>query len=159
MPELNQAIITRWAIICLQYFFLLCIYYFIYQTGQWIYRDLARVTNSSSGDNAENMLTGHPAYITVLAADESSGLLPGTRFDLQETTTIGRNGEHNTIMIQESFVSAEHALIQSYNNQYWISDLSSTNGTIVNAGRIEDETLLHTGDQIKIGSVILRFER
>lgn len=158
MPEINQAVILQWAIVLLQYGFLLCIFYFIYRIGQWIYGDMACVAGNPNREL--NGHTGKPsaASLVVLAADENSGLLPKTRIELPETTTIGRSGNHNTIVIQEAFVSAEHALIQLYDNGYWISDLNSTNGTMVNGVRIEDETLLQSGDEIKIGSVILRFE-
>lgn len=160
MLEINQAIIIRWAIILLQYCFLLGIYFFIYRIGRLIYQDLTSSTDvSAPGQVSEDTSPATDAYLTVLEADESSALTPGVRVTLLDTTTIGRNVKHNTVVIQEAFVSSEHALIQLYNDQYWISDLNSTNGTIVNGTRIEDETLLKTGDQIKIGSVILRFER
>lgn len=160
MLEINQAIIIRWAIIFLQYCFLLGIYFFIYRIGTLIYRDLSRCSDVLAPEQViERTAVATDAYLMVLEADESSGLVPGVRIALLETTMIGRNVQHNTIVIQESFVSSEHALIQLFNDQYWISDLNSTNGTMVNGSRIEDETLLKNDDQIKIGSVILRFER
>lgn len=154
MPEINVAVMTRWAIILLQYGFILSIYYFIYRLGTLLHRDLSRCTDI---DRREQAAAGG-ACLRVLEADEASGLQPGACLLLQEASTIGR-GKYNTIVIQEAFVSSEHALIQLYNDQYWLSDLNSTNGTIVNGKQIENETLLQTGDQIKIGSVILRFER
>ena len=159
MPEINQAVILQWTIVLLQYGFLLCIFYFTYRIGQWIYWDVACVSGNPARESTGHMGKTGAAYLIVLAADENSGLLPKTRIELPETTTIGRNAKHNTIVIQEAFVSAEHALIQLYDNGYWVSDLSSTNGTMVNGVRIEDETLLQSGDEIKIGSVILQFER
>lgn len=161
MPELNQAVVLRWVIICLQYGFLLGIYYFLYRIGSAIYSDMAcyPVAGSPGGTAGQPPSAAARAYLEVLAADATSGLQPGKRIDLEGTTTIGRSAQHNSIVIQEAFVSSEHALIQAYHDQYWLSDLSSTNGTLLNGGRIEDETLLKTGDEIKIGSVILRFER
>ncbi|HWR55786.1 MAG TPA: FHA domain-containing protein [Negativicutes bacterium] len=159
MPEINQALILQWTIVLLQYGFLLCIFYFIYRIGQWIYWDITGVTGNPGRESTGRTGKSGAAYFIVLAADEDSGLHPQTRIELPETTTIGRSAKHNTIVIQEAFVSAEHALIQLYDNGYWVSDLSSTNGTMVNGVRIEDETLLQSGDEIKIGSVILQFER
>lgn len=161
MPEINLAVLMRWAIIFLQYSFLLCIYCFIYRIGRLIYQDLTRLPAISTQEQIieEKQVSTLEAYLSVVEADEPSGLLPGIRIPLQQTVMIGRSAKHNMIVIHEAFVSSEHALIQSYDNQYWISDLNSTNGTIVNGRRIEDETPLKIGDQIKIGSVILRFER
>lgn len=160
MPGINLASMTRWVIILLQYGFVLVIYYFLYRLGILLYRDLSRCTDVPAPEQAlAEGVAPQDAWLTVLEADEPSGLRPGVRFFLQETTTMGRSVKYNTIVIQEAFVSSEHALLQLYNNQYWLSDLSSTNGTVVNGQQIEDETPLKTGDQIKIGSVILRFER
>ena len=159
MPEINQAVILQWTIVLLQYGFLVCLFYFTYRIGQWIYWDMACVAGDPARKTAGPREKIGAACLSVLAAGENSGLRPKTRIELAETTTIGRSATHNAIVIQEAFVSAEHALIQLYDNEYWISDLNSTNGTMVNGVRIEDETLLQSGDEIKIGSVILQFER
>jgi len=155
--ELNQAVLIRGGIIFLQYFFVVLIYFFIYRIGKLLYLDLRRMQASGPNVSPGQYVEGKH-YVTVLEADEASGLMVGDCFPLKTTTTIGRNLEQNTIVIQDTFVSAEHALIQRYKDCYWISDLSSTNGTFVNGNRIEDEMALTPGDMIKIGSVVLHFE-
>jgi pSer/pThr/pTyr-binding forkhead associated (FHA) protein len=160
LAEVNQAFLVRGGIMLLQYGFLALIYLFIYRIGTFMYRDMLVTYDPDSQVKQEMAIQSEEAYyLTVEEAGNSSGLTAGTRFILDPTTTIGRNPHNNVIVVQESFVSGEHALIQLYKHQYWISDLNSTNGTLVNGSRICDETLLASGDTIKIGSVALRFER
>jgi hypothetical protein len=160
LPEVNQAVLLRGGIMLLQYGFLALIYLFIYQIGTFMYRDMQVAYGLDSQVKQEIASQKEEAYyLTVVEAGNNSGLTTGTQFILDPTTTIGRNPHNNAIVVQESFVSGEHALIQFYKHQYWISDLNSTNGTLVNGSRICDETLLALGDTIKIGSVALRFER
>lgn len=159
MPELNKAALIRGGIIFLQYLFLVLIYYFIYRIGKILFLDMRSAQQCKMCVPVEPQVSlDVNAYMTVLEAGETSGLSAGERIVIQPTTTLGRNSNLNTVIIHDTFVSAEHALIQLYKDCYWISDLSSTNGTFVNDERIEDETPLTVGAKIKIGSVVLRFE-
>lgn len=81
----------------------------------------------------------------------------GHGYRLQPLTTIGR-GLTNTIVLADSFASAEHAQVIFRGNQWQIEDLDSRNGTMVNDIPIEGTVVLATGDQIGIGRVTLRFE-
>ena len=59
----------------------------------------------------------------------------------------------------EAKVSRRHALIVRRNNQYFIEDLGSTNGTFVNRGRRlmpGDLQPLRDGDEIIVGKTFLR---
>lgn len=161
MPDINQAMLIRDGIVILQYAFLVLIYFFVYRIGKLLYIDLCTLPlhKLAAMPEAVSVLGSHihPALV-VLESGTASGLKIGERITLKSTTMIGRNTEHNVLTIHETFVSAEHALIQQYKDRYWISDLKSRNGTFVNDMRIEDETPLTNGDKIKIGSVVLRFE-
>jgi pSer/pThr/pTyr-binding forkhead associated (FHA) protein len=59
----------------------------------------------------------------------------------------------------EGYVSRRHAHIIRARNGYFISDLNSSNGTLVN-GRLlpaERPRLLRNGDKITIGEVVIQF--
>ena len=72
--------------------------------------------------------------------------------------SIGR-GMANDVIVEETHVSQRHARVFYQDGVFWVEDLQSTNGTYVNGERIEGPTRLITGDLLKIGAMILRFER
>jgi pSer/pThr/pTyr-binding forkhead associated (FHA) protein len=69
--------------------------------------------------------------------------------------TIGRLKE-NDIIINNSFVSRHHARILLHDGIVTIKDLDSGNGTFVNEKKI-DQTILKSGDKIKIGEESFSF--
>ncbi|MGA9276711.1 FhaA domain-containing protein [Ilumatobacter sp.] len=82
----------------------------------------------------------------------------GQRVSLGEhTTTIGRLPE-STITIDDGNVSRQHARIAPGARGYVVTDLGSTNGTLVNGSRIAGQQQLADGDIISFGSTHLRFE-
>ena len=86
-----------------------------------------------------------------------SGQLEGKVFDLlEERVTVGRAVD-NTIRLEDGTVSHHHAMFVLEGDGYKLRDLNSTNGTRVNAMRIA-ETRLANGDQVRMGSVEMRFE-
>jgi len=86
-----------------------------------------------------------------------SGVLEGKAFDLvEERVTCGRALD-NMIRLEDGTVSHHHAMFVLDGSDYKLRDLNSTNGTRVNGMRIV-ETKLHNGDQVRMGSVEMRFE-
>lgn len=72
-----------------------------------------------------------------------------------KSIVIGRK-EGSDIMLRDSNVSRRHAKIEIIMGKHLISDLESTNGTIVNGNRITS-IILEDGDQIKLGSTVLEY--
>jgi pSer/pThr/pTyr-binding forkhead associated (FHA) protein len=60
---------------------------------------------------------------------------------------------------QEGYVSRRHAHIIKARNGYFIADLDSSNGTLVNERLLPPQRprLLRNGDQITIGEVVIQF--
>ncbi len=86
-----------------------------------------------------------------------SGQLEGKTFDLlEERVTVGRAVD-NTIRLEDGTVSHHHAMFVLEGDCYKLRDLNSTNGTRVNAMRVA-ETRLANGDQVRLGSVEMRYE-
>jgi predicted component of type VI protein secretion system len=78
----------------------------------------------------------------------------GREHPVQPGTTIGREG--CDIVLTDSEVSRRHAAIRSAAQGVAIEDLGSTNGTYVNGERIGAPRLLGDGDEVQIGSTVLR---
>src|SRR5260370_23702246 len=71
-----------------------------------------------------------------------------------EGLTIGRLIS-NDLLLNHRTVSRTHAGIKEINGEYWVFNLSSSNGTVIN-GELVDKTPLADGDVLQIGRYILR---
>lgn len=82
----------------------------------------------------------------------------GRKWTLGLTTEVGRDAGC-AIYLEDALVSASHAEIRhAGNNQFRIVDLGSRHGTYVGAKPISEHLLQH-GDEIMIGTTMLRFEQ
>ncbi len=75
---------------------------------------------------------------------------------LRPVTALGR-AKDNTLVLDDPFVSSHHALILWRDEQWWVEDLESHNGTYLNDERISTARPLTSGDRIRLGETILRF--
>jgi hypothetical protein len=79
----------------------------------------------------------------------------------QEITTprvvLGRSRECD-VRIADVNISRRHAELRQEGATYWIKDLGSTNGVVVNGRQVERERL-RDGDRITLGSTEIVFER
>lgn len=73
----------------------------------------------------------------------------------QERITIGRRPT-NDVHINNLAVSGEHAAIIKLGNDFYIEDLESTNGTLVNS-RVVKKHLLQQGDLVEFGKYQLKY--
>jgi predicted component of type VI protein secretion system len=72
-----------------------------------------------------------------------------------ETMFIGR-GLDCAIRTDDAMVSRKHSQIRVEGGRFIVEDLGSSNGTLVNSGRIKQAVLTHN-DVIQCGSLWLRF--
>jgi hypothetical protein len=78
---------------------------------------------------------------------------------IKGTCTIGRSPS-NEIVLPHDTISRNHALIQAQKqNEFWLVDLGSSNGTFLNGQRVKQAVLLHDQDQILIGQFCLIFHQ
>lgn len=73
--------------------------------------------------------------------------------------TIGRRSE-NKIVLTDSYVSGSHAEIAADDDGFWLTDMGSTNGTVLDGIKLEpnDRTALNDGDEIVFGQTTLTFQ-
>ena len=104
-------------------------------------------------------------YLLTVEVRQGPGGLPtaalvlpdGTRVPVgEDPVRIGRSPE-NDLTLSESTVSRQHAEIVRDGDAWVIRDLGSSNGTKVNGAGIVEQ-VLEDGDELKVGSVNLRFE-
>ena len=57
------------------------------------------------------------------------------------------------VSLTDASVSARHALLSFHHGQWWLDDLGSSNGTLLNHEKLETATVLTAGDEIECGRV------
>ncbi len=62
------------------------------------------------------------------------------------------------VCISDHTVSAQHARLEFRLSQWWIEDLHSTNGTLVNGIDVSQPIVVTSGDEVSVGEVHLRIE-
>ncbi|MFO7572003.1 MAG: DUF3662 and FHA domain-containing protein [Gaiellaceae bacterium] len=70
--------------------------------------------------------------------------------------TLGRSREAD-LRVADANVSRKHATVRREGSAFWILDLGSTNGTLVNGKRISRQQL-EDGDRITLGAIEVVFE-
>ncbi len=77
-------------------------------------------------------------------------------FPLEEINLLGRAND-NTIVLDEGTVSGYHARLSYQQDQWWLEDLGSRNGTYVNELPISEPIVITYGDVLGFGNIRLRF--
>jgi pSer/pThr/pTyr-binding forkhead associated (FHA) protein len=81
----------------------------------------------------------------------------GREFNLsRHATTIGRAVSCDIVLTERS-VSRQHAIIYYVAGKFFIEDVGSTNGTILNGDLIKRRCQLQPGDEIQVGVTKLVF--
>jgi len=81
----------------------------------------------------------------------------GMVFPLQPVTSIGRSPT-NAILLPDTYASGQHSLLSWREGQWWLEDLDSRNGTLLNGTRVTSPTVVSAGDVIRVGRTELRLE-
>ena len=86
------------------------------------------------------------AHLALLTGEKA-----GTHYLIKDDrmTVIGRDGEC-LIRLEDPDASRRHAAIQPFGREFYIMDMGSTNGTLINGVR-EEKRILRHGDKITIG--------
>ena len=77
---------------------------------------------------------------------------------LDEDCSIGRT-QSNTLPLRDDKVSRAHAKIYRQQDDFFVVDLGSANGTFVNGRRVVQPVQLHSGDVVAVGPFELTFRR
>jgi pSer/pThr/pTyr-binding forkhead associated (FHA) protein len=83
----------------------------------------------------------------------------GQTFDLDDELTIGRSPGCGVSTPDDIYTSTLHARLFRRNDQLWVEDLGSTNGTYVNSEKITQALRLGKGDMLQVGSSVFEVTR
>ncbi len=137
-----------WVLLVLRFLLAALLYAFLTAVAWLLWRDLRRAVRRNRA---------RPAGRLVVVEAGETNLEVGTAFPLQEATSLGR-APFNQIALPDPYVSARHALLTWREGHWWLEDLGSRNGTLLNGEPVTRPTVVSTGDLIGVGRVALRLE-
>jgi hypothetical protein len=144
--------------VALKFGFLAVLYLFLLWVTRTALKDL-RVTSGGGfetgyHDQVEEASGGDEAWLVV---EEGGGLQKGERFDLFGGVSLGRSPDAD-IRLDDRYASGIHARVFNRGGTYFVEDMNSTNGTLLNSQELHGEAELVEGDAIRIGDTELRME-
>lgn len=76
-------------------------------------------------------------------------------FIVQQTDVLLGRDPNCKIHIPDETISAQHARLYLIDQNWWVQDLNSTNGTFLNDERIDQPCILTDNDVVQVGNVKL----
>ena len=88
--------------------------------------------------------------------DGIGGVVAGQRINIiLEETVLGRSRVCD-IQLHDPKISRQHAMLRLYKGRYFLQDMQSSRGTLVNSQPVQTH-LLEDGDQIRMGDSVMVF--
>jgi pSer/pThr/pTyr-binding forkhead associated (FHA) protein len=102
------------------------------------------------GKRAPLLKKGVPTKLIVLEPK----VRKGAAYPIGTEVTLGRADSCIVGLPDDTFASQLHARVFVRDNEMWLEDLGSTNGTHLNGARISAPMQLSAGDRMQVGSTI-----
>ena len=132
----------------LRYFLLALLWLFFIYAGRMVLVDVRRGrirSSASEGQQGPDVL-----HLRVIEPREQRG----RQFDLVGDLTLGRSSACTIVLEDDTFASSVHARVFHDDDDLWLEDLGSKNGTYINDERIAEPVRVRRGDRLKVGSTI-----
>lgn len=129
--------------ITFKYIFVIIIYVFIFTIIRMIYLDLKTV--DYRGEITQS-------YLKLLNRIDSLPFIIKDSYSIGDELTLGRSSSNN-IVIKDPYISKNHFKIIKDEENFFIEDLNSSNGTYLNGDKLEDVAILKNNDVIRIGEI------
>ena len=102
-----------------------------------------------TNDGREFLLVKSP---TLIGRSSRCDFIPSS----EEDGSVVRHNDKGLPVFNVDELSRRHARLSEIEGEWRIEDLGSTNGVKVNGAKVA-QTILHNGDQIALGSFMLKF--
>jgi hypothetical protein len=147
--------------VALKFGFLAVLYLFVLVIARSALKDLRRTVAPAPDATGFHAA---PAFVEAprgadgwLVVERGGGLREGERFDLIGGLSVGRSKESD-VRIDDRYASSLHARVFSREGRFYVEDMSSTNGTLLNGATLQGEAELIDGDHVQIGDTVFRLE-
>lgn len=148
--------------VALKFGFLAVLYLFLLFIARSALKDLRRTTAPAPDGTGLHTVQprsgGNSASEDAwLVSEQGGGLSEGDRFDLFGGLSIGRSSDAD-VRIEDRYASGIHARVYTRGGRYYLEDMNSTNGTLLNDGTVTGDEELMRGDRVRIGDTVFRFD-
>jgi pSer/pThr/pTyr-binding forkhead associated (FHA) protein len=147
--------------VALKFGFLAVLYLFLLVIARSAMKDLRRTVSPAPDATGFHAA---PAYAQAqhsadawLVAERGGGLEADERFDLIGGLSIGRSKDSD-VQIDDRYASSLHARVFERGGRFFVEDMNSTNGTLLNGATLKGEAELIDGDTVQIGDTVFRLE-
>jgi hypothetical protein len=147
--------------VALKFGFIAVLYLFVLVIARSAIKDLRRTVAPAPDATGFHAA---PAYAEAprgadgwLVVERGGGLERDQRFDLIGGLSIGRSKEAD-VRIDDRYASSIHARVFSREGRFYVEDMNSTNGTLLNGATLHGEAEAIDGDTIQIGDTTFRLE-
>jgi pSer/pThr/pTyr-binding forkhead associated (FHA) protein len=110
--------------------------------------------SNNGADQAPQTQTQVPTHGAMLVNKETNERYPLS----QSVSKIGRDKANNISLNNDSYISRHHAWVLFIKGNYFVEDLGSTNGTLLNGEVLSERKQIFPADRIKFGRTELVFE-
>ncbi|MGH9017213.1 MAG: FHA domain-containing protein [Acidimicrobiales bacterium] len=107
-----------------------------------------------AADSGETGRRDRQFHLKVVEPQDSRGQV----YDLSDEITVGRAAGCG-VHVEDAYTSNLHARVFRRDGVVWVEDLGSTNGTWVNAEKIDGPTRLGRGDLLQVGGTVFEMAR
>ena len=104
--------------------------------------------------DSDEVLTVMPRFVVTHGADK------GNVFTVEHDIAFVGRSRRNDLKLTDPKVSGKHFKVFRIGGKFFVEDLKSTNGTLVNGQRLEagEGFELREGDRMRLGRTLLRIE-
>jgi pSer/pThr/pTyr-binding forkhead associated (FHA) protein len=152
--------ITPFALSAIKYGLFALLFLFIWRSMRWVVRGL----NVDTGPSRAVRSGKAPPPVPAAPPGPSSVLIYGQgnkkprSVKVAASMVMGRAPECE-LMLDDTYVSQQHARLFGKNGSWYVEDLGSTNGTFVNEQRLAAPAMVQPGDRIRVGQTVLELRR
>jgi len=118
--------------------------------------DLGKTVSNTDPNLLERQLRAELSerkpYLVVLQGEDL-----GMRYRVDHQCTVGRDVDCD-IVLRDDRASKRHANLDFRDGEIHVSDLGSTNGTLVNDRLVAGEAAMAAGDKLFVGSTVMRLD-
>jgi hypothetical protein len=147
--------------VALKFGFLAVLYLFVLVIARSAFKDLRRTlapAPDATGFHAAPAFSEAPRGPDGwLVVERGGGLERDQRFDLIGGLSVGRSKDAD-VRIEDRYASSIHARVFSREGRFYVEDMNSTNGTLLNGATLHGEAELIDGDTVQIGDTVFKLE-